>query len=176
MEEQKPSLWKSALNWGVILGIALIIYSLLMWILDLSLEQWVSWVSYIIMIGGIVLGTKSYRDNILNGAISYGQALGFGVLMMLFASIIAAIYSYIFFAFIDPEFVNKMLQMVEEQLLERGMPDEQIEMAIEMQRKFMKPVIMALMTIPTYTFIGLIISLITSIFLKKKPAEIAFEE
>lgn len=176
MEEQKPSLWKNALNWGVILGIALIIYSLLMWFLDLSLEKWVSWISYLIMIGGIILGTKSYRDNNLNGAITYGQALGFGVLMLLFASFVSAIYSYIFFAFIDPEFVNKMLQMVEEQLLERGMPDEQIEMAIEMQRKFMKPVIMALMTIPTYTFVGLIISLITSIFLKKQPAEISFEE
>jgi len=176
MEEQKPSLMKSSLYWGVILGIALIIYSMLMWFLDLSLEKWVSWVSYIIMIGGIILGTKNYRDNSLNGSITYGQAVGFGVMMLLFASVVSAIYSYIFLSFIDPEFINKILQMTEDQLIEKGMPDNQIEMAIEMQRKFMKPVIMALMSIPSYTIVGLIISLITSIFLKKKPAEISFDE
>lgn len=176
MEEQKPSLMKSALTWGIILGIALIIYSMLMWFLDLSLEKWVSWVSYVIMIGGVILATISYRDNSLNGTMTYGQALGFGVLMLLFASIISAIYSYIFLSFIDPGFIDKILQMTEEQLIEKGMSDDQIDMAIEMQRKFMKPIIMALMSIPSYTFMGLIISLITSIFLKKKAAEISFDE
>jgi len=175
MEEKKSGLWKNALNWGVILGVALIIYSLLMWFLDLSLERWVSWVSYIVIIGGIVVATKSYRDNVLSGAISYGQALGFGTLVVMFASIVAAIYTFAFMKFIDPEFIDKILLMTEEQLIEQGIPDEQIEMGIEMQKKFMTPTLMSLFTLPIYTFVGFIISLITSIFLKKKAEEIPFE-
>ncbi len=175
MEEKKSGLWKNALNWGVILGVALIIYSLLMWFLDLSLEKWVSWVSYLIIIGALIVATKSYRDNTLGGVISYGQALGYGTLVVMFGSIVTAIYTYLFMKFIDPEFIDKILLMTEEQLIEKGIPDEQIEMGIEMQKKFMTPTIMSLGSIPTYTFIGFIISLITSIFLKKKSEEIPFE-
>jgi hypothetical protein len=175
MEEKKSGLWKNAMNWGLILGIALIIYSLLMFFLDLSLEKWVSWVSYLVIIGGIIVATKSYRDNVLGGTISYGQALGFGTLIVMFASIIGAIYFYVFVTVIDTEFIGKMLLMAEDQLMKQGLPDEQIEMAVEMQKKFMTPMIMSLVSIPSTTFMGFIISLITSIFLKKKSEEIPFE-
>jgi hypothetical protein len=111
----------------------------------------------------------------LGGTISYGQALGFGTLMVMFASIVSAIYTFVFIKYIDPEFIDKILIMTEEQLIQQGIPDEQIEMGIEMQKKFMTPTIMSLFTIPTYTFMGFIFSLITSIFLKKKSEEIPFE-
>jgi len=176
MEENKSSLWKNALNWGVIMGIVLIIYSLLMFFLDLSLEQWVGWVSYVFMIGILILATINYRDKAMGGVLSYGQALGFGVVVILFASIINAIYFYVFVEYIDPEFINKMLAMGEEKMIEQGIPEEQIELGIEMQKKFMKPIVMSLISIPTTVFMGLIFSLITSIFLKKTQPEIQFNE
>ena len=43
-----------------------------------------------IIIGGIVYGIKKYRDGVLKGFISYGSALGYGVLISLFASIISS--------------------------------------------------------------------------------------
>jgi len=176
MEEKKSSLWKIALNWGVIMGIVLIIYNLIMYFLDLSLEQWVGWVSYIFMIGVIVLATINYRDKELGGVITYGQALGFGVMVVLFASVIQAIYTYLFMTFIDPEFVNKILAMTEEKMIEQGIPEDQIEMGLAMQKKFMSPIIMSLITIPASVFFGLIFSLITSAFLKKNKPEIQFNE
>jgi hypothetical protein len=175
MEEKKPKFLKSSLYWGVILGVVLIIYSLLLYFVDLSLEKWVQWVSYIIMIGGIVLATINYRNTELGGAISYGQALGFSTMVILFASLLSAIYTFVFMQFIDPGFVEKILQMTEQQLIDKGMSTEQIDMTVEMQRKFMKPWLISLISIPGTVFFGFLFSLITSIFLKKKAAEITFE-
>jgi len=175
MEEKKPNFLKSSLYWGVILGVVLIIYSLLLYFVDLSLEKWVQWVSYAIMIGGIVLATINYRNTELGGAITYGQALGFGTMLILVASILYAIYNFVFMQFIDPGFSEKMLQMAEEQLVDRGMSTEQIDMAIEMQRKIMKPWLISLISIPGNVFFGFLFSLVTSIFVKKKAAEITFE-
>ena len=174
MEENKSNVWKSSLNWGLIIGIILVIYSVIMFFLGLNLEKWVEWVGFIIMIGGIIYSTKDYRDKELGGYITYGQALGYGTLVILFAGIIAAIYSYVEATIIDPDIIMKKMEIIEEQLIEKGMPDEQIEMAIEIQKKLMKPGIMFLMAIPGSAFAGFIISLITSIFLKKAAPEATF--
>ncbi|MBN1251903.1 MAG: DUF4199 domain-containing protein [Bacteroidales bacterium] len=176
MEEKKTNVWKSALNWGLSIGIILVIYSVIMYFLGLSLEKWVGWVSYLIMIAGIIYSTINYRDKELGGYIKYGQALGFGTLVILFAGIISSIYTYFQMTFIDPDMISKILEMTEEQLITQGLPDDQIEMAIEMQKKFMKPGIMVAIAIPSIAFMGFLFSLITSIFLKKEPKDASFSE
>ena len=174
--DKNTNIWKNAMNWGLIIGIVLIIYSLLMYFIGLSLEKWVSYISYILMIAGIIYSTIQYRNNVLDGSISYGKALGFGTLVIMFASIITAVYSYVFYTYIDPEMITKILEMAEEEMVNKGLSDEQIEMAIEMQSKFMKPGLMSLIAIPSITFMGFVFSLITSIFLKKEKADNPFED
>ncbi|RLD60917.1 MAG: hypothetical protein DRI95_14865 [Bacteroidetes bacterium] len=174
--ENKPNVWKNALNWGLIVGIVLIIYSILMYFLDLSLEKWVSWVSYVLLIGGIVYSTIQYRDTVLGGSITYTQALGFGVIVSLYAAVLSGIYSYVFFTFIDPDFIEKIVEMTQQQMLDQGLTEDQVEQAMEMQKGFMKPWIMVLISIPALTFMGFIFSLITSIFLKKEGANDVFDD
>ena len=176
MEENKTNVWKSSLNWGLIVGIILIIYSVIMFFLGLNLEKWGVWVSYLIMIGGIIYSTINYRDKELGGFISYGQALGFGTLVIFFAGIILSAYSYIEMTIIDTDIPGKILEMAEEALIEQGMPDEQIEVAVEWQKKLMKPGVMVAMGIVGSAFMGFIFSLITSIFLKKEATGTNFTE
>ncbi len=174
--ENKPNVWKNALNWGLIVGIVLIIYSILMYFLDLSLEKWVSWVSYVLLIGGIIYSTIQYRDTVLGGSITYTQALGFGVIVSLYASVLSGIYSYVFFTFIDPDFIEKIVEMTQQQMLDQGLTEDQVEQAMEMQKGFMKPWVMVLISIPALTFMGFIFSLITSIFLKKEGVNDVFDD
>ena len=175
MEEKKPKLWKSALYWGVILAIVSIIYNLVLYFLDLSLEKWASWVSLLFFIPILVIATKSYRDSDLGGVMTYGQSLGFGVLVVLFSSLIYAVYYFVFLSYVDPGMIDKMVIMQEEEMLKQGVPEEQIEQAMGMVKKFMTPLIINIFAIPFSVFFGFIICLLTSIFLKKKPAEIPFE-
>ena len=174
--ENKPNVWKNALNWGLIVGIVLIIYSILMYFLDFSLEKWVSWVSYILLIGGIVYSTIQYRDTVLGGSITYAQALGFGVIISLYAAVLSGIYSYVFLTFIDPDFIEKIAEMTQQQMLDQGLSEDQVEQAMEMQKGFMKPWVMVLISIPALTFMGFVFSLITSIFLKKEGVNDTFDD
>ena len=115
----------------------------------------------------IYLATKARRDN-SGGFISYGQGLGTGVGVAFFASILVAFYTYVFFNFIDAEMLEEMILRAEDQMYDQGMPDDQVEIAMEYTRKFMLPGPMAAMVVLSYTIVGFIISLITSAILKKE--------
>ncbi|MBL4586846.1 MAG: DUF4199 domain-containing protein [Flavobacteriales bacterium] len=158
---------KHLTNWGGILGLALIVYSLALYLLGLNESQSAQWLSYLIIAAFIFIASKAKRTE-LGGYISYGQALGNGVGVAFFASIMVAFYTYVFFHFIDPDMLEQLILRAEDQLYENGMPDDQIEMAMSYTRKLMQPGPMAFMVVLTYTFVGFIVSLITSAIVKKE--------
>ena len=168
MEEKLTSKSKVILTNGIILGLALVIFSVLLYILDLNLTSYMDWFKYLIIIGVVVYATKTYRDNNLNGIMTYGQALGLGTLILIIGVLMLNIYNYIFMTVIDPDFLSKVLAVVEEKLLEKGMSDDQIEMALSMQRKFATPVITSISDFVGKSILGFIFILITSAFLKKE--------
>ena len=159
---------KHLMNWGGILGLVLIAYSLVLYMLDANESSAAQWVSYGFIGAGIFLATKAKRDNELNGIMSYGRGLGVGVGVAFFASVLVAFYTFIFFGFVDPDMLEEMLIRTEDEMYAQGLPDDQVEMAMEMTRKFMMPGPMAAMVVLSYTFVGFIISLITSAILKKE--------
>ncbi len=167
-QEKRPTLFSSSISYGIYTGIALIVYSVIIYVLDLTFEKWTSWLNYAILLAGIILSTLQYRNKILGGYISYGQALGFGVLLSLWASILSGIYTFAFYQFIDPEALNQLKIIMEETYLERGLSPQQVEQAMKVSAFTMKPIIMGLILIPTLTFWGFVMSLITSIFLKNE--------
>ena len=118
MEEKSTSKSKVILINGIILGLALIVYSVLLYIFDLNLNSYLSWVNYIIIVGVVVYATKNYKDNSLNGIMTYGQALGLGTLIILLGVLLSSIYYYIFVTAIDPDFLSKGLAVMEEKLLD----------------------------------------------------------
>lgn len=166
--ETKPNNFIShTLNYGLLTGGGLVLFSLLMYSLDIDFKNPLMYLAFLILAGGIFLGIKSYRDKCLGGFISYGKCIAVGTMISLYASILLAIYSYLFFTFFDQSMVQKVLDATEEDLIKKGMPDEQIEIAMKYTAKFMQPLWMSVMSILMYTFWGTIISLIFGIFTKK---------
>jgi hypothetical protein len=166
--EEKVSVWKANLTSGLILGLVGIVYSLVMYFLDLSLNQAQGYIFMVIQIALLFYLVKSYRDNYLHGMINYGQALGAGVVICLYYSIISAIFAYILLAVIDPGLPDKQLAMAEEMMLKRGMPQAQIDAGMAVQRKIMIPEVMAPVSILGNMFFGLILSLIIAAFVRKE--------
>ena len=163
------SFLKSTMNYGAMLGLAIVVYSLILWMLGLSLSKPLGYVSLLIMIAGIYLGLKLFRDQDSGGYLTYGRALGAGTMIVLFASIITAFYTYIMFKFLDPGLIEKMMLMAEEQMYEKGISDDQIEMAMKAQSMFVKPGVMAIGGLVYSVFLGFIFTLIIAIFVKKDP-------
>lgn len=157
---------KNLMNWGGILGLALIACSLGLYLAGMNESSAAQWLSYAVIAALIYLGTKAKRES-NGGLISYGQGLGTGLGIAFFGSIMVAFYTFVFFKFIDADMLEQLILRAEDQLYEQGMPDDQIEMAMQYTRKFMQPVPMAAMVVLSYTFVGFVISLITAAILKK---------
>lgn len=168
MDNMKISIVKNAMNYGAIVGFSLIFVAVVLYFFNITESSIANVFQYIIIFGGIVLGTVSYREKGLDGSISYGNSVRSGTLISLFASIILGFYLFLFFKIIDPAAMEKVFIMAEEQLLSNGTPEEQVEMGMEMYKKMMSPMFMAISTIFTFTIFGLIFSLIASIFIKKE--------
>lgn len=167
MEENKNDILKHSATYGAIIGFALIIYAILLYIADLSLSRGLGYISYIIIIVGLYIGIKKFRENEPSGAIKYSRALGVGVLICVFLGFIGAAFAYLQFRFIDPDLVNKILEMSEEKLLEKGLSEDMIEMQSQFMRNFMTPGMMALSSFISYIFMGTVFSLIIAAILKK---------
>jgi len=164
----KVSVWKANLNAGIILGLLGIIWTLLMWFLDMTTNNKIGLIFFVILIVGLFFGIKTYRDKYLNGFITYGQSLGAGVIIMLYYSVISAVFTYILYKFIDPGLIDKMLALTEEQLVERGLGEGMINQSMEMQKKFMTPLVMSVSGVISGLFMGTIFSLIISLFTKRE--------
>lgn len=167
--ENKPSKMKSALNYGAMFGLALLVLNLLNYVLEMYDSTIMTILGSVVGIGGLVYGIKKYRDEVCDGVISYGSALGYGVLIALFAGIIVAVGNYTYWGFVDDGFIQFTMEQNEEKLYEAGLPDEQIEMQLEMSQKFMSPGIMSIFGLLGQVFMAFIISLIAAAFLKKEP-------
>lgn len=165
--EEKLSTWKNSLQYGAITGLGLVVFSLILFFLDLVNNQYLQILSYAILIAGIVYGSinlKNSNDNF----ISYSAALGSGTLIGVFASIIIGFYTYVFYIYIDPDAMAKTFEMMEQGMLDRGMSQDQIEMSIEMSKNFMSPLTLFVGSVLSFSLYGFVFSLITSIFVKSK--------
>lgn len=169
MEEKAVSIWKSTMITGVYIAVVLILLSVVFYVTGNPFSKISQYLTYPIFIGGVILAQITYKKA-LGGTLTYGQAVASGVLALVFASVISGIYSFVLFKFIDPSLQEQLRIFTEEQIIKQGrVPEEQLEMAVNMATKFQTPFMMLVMSIVGGAFMGLIVSLITAIFTKKNP-------
>jgi hypothetical protein len=166
--EQKVNVWKANLTNGLILGLTGIIYSLVFYFLNMTTNRIQGYIFYLILLVVLYFMLKSYRDNYMHGMITFGQALGAGVVIFLYYSVITAVFSYILFAVIDPGLIDKMIAAAEETGMKRGFSQEQIDLSLQVQKKIMTPVFLSIMGIFGNMVLGLIISLIDAAFVRRE--------
>ena len=170
MEEKSRSTTVHGMYFGLITGLAIVIFSLILFITDIYMNRLVSSISYLFLIAGMVYGALEYRKNYRNGFMTYGQAFSTCFMIGLFAGVVAAIYMYVFAQFIHPGFVQEILDKSREQILTQNpnMPEEQLETAMQWTAKFTSPIMMMVWGFVAYVFFSVIISLIAAIFVKKE--------
>ena len=166
--DQTVNPWKANLTNGVILALLGIVYSLVIYFLDLSFNKVQGWIFLVVQILVLFFLVKSYRDNYRYGMITFGQALGAGLIIFVYYAIIMAVFTYLLYAVIDPDLVDKQLAFAEEEMIKRGIPESAIEAGMKVQTKIMKPGIMAPLSIFGSMLQGLIMSLIVAAFVRKE--------
>jgi len=173
MEKKNPSILINALNWGLIIGLASIVYSVVLYMLNLSFNQAFGYAGVLIIIAGLAIAMKNYRDNVLGGIMSFGKAFGFGMLIIIVAALLSAIFTYLLFAVIDTGLSERALEFTSEKMLKRGVPEAQLDVILERAAKFQKPLPMAITGFITSVLGGVVLSLIMAAIFKKEEPQAA---
>ncbi len=156
------------MTYGLIIALIFIIFAVLIWILGMEGVRWIQWITWAAYLSVLYLCLKNWRDQYLGGYIRYGQALSAGILFMFFASIIYAFYNVIYMKWIDPTAVERMLDLMEEAYYKQGLPEEQVTAMMNFASKLRGPGMQFFSVIIGTTFLGVILSLIVSIFIRKE--------
>ena len=174
--DQTPqaSLKKIALNYGLALAFISIIISVILYVTGNHLENpwWASLLRLVVAVTITLYGLKAFKMG-SGGYMSLGQALKTGMAIALISGLVGAIFQYLFMTVIEPDFVNQMMEVTREKMLEQNpnMTEEQMKFGLDMSRKFMQPGIMSAIIIVSSLFFGFIISLILGLILKQNRPE-----
>ena len=86
------------------------------------------------------------------------------------SSVILAFYTFIFVTFINPEYLENILKVAEQEILNSDpeISDENLDMALSMTQKMLQPQWMITLSVLGGTFMGFFYSLIISFFVKKE--------
>lgn len=171
MENKKAPYSKTALTYGVYLGVISIIYSVILYVAGMLGNKPLGYVSYLIVIGVLIWAMLNYRDKVNDGYMSYGTGVGLGFLTALIGGVIGAVFTYVLMAFIDPSLPETLLNAALEEAVQKSPEIEgNLEMVEGMMRKMMSPGVLAISGIIGSAIGGVIISLIlAAIFKKDKP-------
>ena len=120
----------------------------------------------------IFVGVKSYRDKQLDGFISFGRAFKMALLTMLITSTIYVLVWLICYYFFIPDFMEQYVSSVLKRGAESGMSAaDQAKEAASMQQYiewYKNPLFVILLTYAEIVPVGVIVSLIVALILKRK--------
>jgi hypothetical protein len=120
----------------------------------------------------IFVGIKNYRDKYNHGVINFGKAFKIGLFITLIASTIYVIVWLIDYYFFIPDYGEKYAAQMLEKLKASGASQMEVakqtkEMA-SFSEMYKNPLFNALITYSEIIPVGLIVSLVSSLILKKK--------
>ena len=170
METQKLSTGKFALNYGIFLGVIMIIIAVVLYVTGMALEgiQWPNYLYYLIFPTVIIYAVNQYKKKNLN-ILSIGDAIKVGLAIAIVSALVYVIYGLVFNYYIDPEFMEKMIEVTGNKMLENPNADPEIvEQQLEMMKKFQNPILGSAVWVAFSAIFGLIYSLISGLIMKRE--------
>ncbi len=171
MERRSHSVTKEAMNFGLYMGIALVLNSVVFYVMGKPFSTGMAYLSYLIIILCLCWALWTFREVSGDAGLPYSRALGFGTLLTFFASLIMAFYTFVLFKIVDPGLIDKLIIFIEEELTKAGRPENQVDTVMTMYKKVLTPLTYSIGQIFNLTILGFIFSLIISIFFKKQPSD-----
>ena len=131
----------------------------------------IGYLSMLIAFSLIFVAVKTYRDKQANGVISFGKALGMGLLIVLIASTMYVLtWAFVHHNYM-PDFMDKYAAATLEKAKATTTPEEFTRLSTEMEEYkalYKSPVGFALMSYAEIVPMGLLVSLIAALVLKRK--------
>ena len=174
---------KNIIIYGIIAGI---IVSVLMVVsinyishvdgaVDYNTSLVIGYASMLIAFSLVYVGIRNYRDKYNGGVISFGKAFKIGIMMVLIASTIYVVAWLIDYFFFIPDFMEKFSAQEIADLKLSGASQAEIDKQTKEMANFAEmyknPLFNAMMTYAEILPVGLIVTLISSLILKRRAAK-----
>ena len=169
--EEKLTVGKVGVRYGIYLTLVSIIYGILLQILGQAANQKLGYIGIIFLVVAFILAQNEYKKS--NEFMGYGEGFKITLVIILINSIVSSIFTYIWIKFIDSSMLQMIHQQQEMQMEKRGMSEEQIQQAMTIASKFSTPEMLLILGIFSGILIGIIVALIVTIFTRKSPPEAA---
>ena len=143
---------------------------------DYGISMIIGYASMLLAFSLVFVGIRNYRDKYNNGVVSFAKAFKIGTMIVLIASTIYVVSwmidSYLFI----PDFMEKYSIHMLDELKASGASqleiDKQAKEMADFAMMYKNPLFKALMTYAEILPVGLIVTLISSLILKRKAAKI----
>lgn len=161
----QQNFYRHAMTCGLILGLVFSVNFLL----SLSKSLWLGLLTYFVM-ATIIYQTYRfvchYRDTEQSGVISYGRSLWYIVVLYIFAAIISSAVKYVYFQFINPDYLNEVLNMTMATMeqLQLSLPEDD---AYDYLENMLTPINFTLQYIWVNAFLGFLVGVVMAAFVKK---------
>lgn len=139
---------------------------------DMSYSMLLGYASMLIAFSLVFVGIRNYRNKYNNGIISFGKAFKIGFFIALIASTVYVVSWLIDYHYFMPDFAEKYGAHVIGDLKASGASAAEIEKQTkemaEFARMYKNPLFVILMTYLEILPVGLVVSLISALILKRK--------
>jgi len=160
---------------GLILSLITITFSIALYLTDLWQNKALGYVSYAIVLGGIIWSCIHYAKQ-MNGNVTFGNVFAHGFKVTATLIVITVVYTFLSVKVIFPEMTDKIIEVAAKEMEKnKNLTDDQIKSALDMTRKFMMPFMIG-GTILGYGIFGAISSAIGAGIAKKNPNPTPFEQ
>ena len=142
---------------------------------DYNTSLLIGYASMLIAFSLVYVGIRNYRDKYNGGVISFGKAFKIGITIVLIASTIYVVAWLIDYFFFIPDFMEKFSAQELDKLKASGASqieiDQETKRMANFARMYKNPFFNALMTYAEILPVGLVVTLISSLILKRKTAK-----
>jgi hypothetical protein len=171
---------KNILIYGVIAGIlvSILMLSSVNYLshcegnVDYNTSMLIGYASMLLSFSLVFIGIRNYRDKYNGGVISFGKAFKTGITIVLIASTIYVLAWLVDYYFFIPDFMDKYAAHMLDELKASGASQAEIDKQIKDMESFAvrykNPFFNAMITYVEILPVGLIVTLISALMLKRK--------
>ena len=156
--------WKILIAIGLVAGLIQVALGVAMYMAGVYFVSWSIFPSLFVLLLCIVFGTRWYRDSVLKGHITYGQALIVGIVISVSTGVVYAIYNIVSISFIYPHFLEDLISVN----LARVPASQRTPEFSAAMRESVTANTIALSNLIRLSVIGTMISVFASLILKKR--------
>ncbi len=158
----------SNINAGLILFLMLAIYTLILNLSNLQTNEVLSWLSYLIIIGGITFFVIRFAKD-REGSVTFGNLFGYGFKICAILTVFYIAFMVLFYL-IFPEYKEQLLEVATQKAIERagGADTENVLKGMEMFKRFFWVGLIAGIMF-SFALLGAIGSLLGAALSKKNP-------